>query len=71
MSDGAVEDIQGRRHTSVCAAAVLFCVSGWAGTGPNIDVSTIPSAFDAMDAIISGEGGEVMRAHLFSNVLGE
>lgn len=53
------------------AAAVLFCVSGWAGTGPNIDVSPISSAFDAMDATISGEGGEVVRVHLLSNVLGE
>ena len=53
------------------AAAVLFCVSGWAGTGPNVDVSPISSAFDAMDATISGEGGEVVRVHLLSNVLGE
>ena len=60
-----------RRHASVHAAALFFCAAGWAVNAPTIDVPPISSAFDAMDATISGEGGEVVRVHLLSNVLGE
>ena len=69
MSDGAVEDIQGGAARVDACCPLLFCAAGWAGIAPTIDVLPISSAFDAMDALISGEAGEVMRVHLLSIIL--